>query len=168
MQDLHLVIPSWSHIVECTTISRNEVLLKSSEAIYWYLLYQHTHFTTDPRTPMNFSIYIMPQLAMSLSESLALLNVASGCWLLHPGSDGPFIHNFIWIHDDDDIPPPNIFHGQGHCQTTSDNDKIFMPASEVTRAETARAAAFRDSIAKEMWRDYQDYHGQINEWKQMY
>lgn len=38
-----------------------------------------------------------------------------------------------------------------------------MPAGEITRAETARAVAFRDSIAEEMWRDYQEYQRLINE-----
>ena len=67
------------------------------------------------------------------------------------------LHNVIQIHDEDDIPPPNIFHDHGHQRPASDNDKNFMPAGKVTRAETARATAFRDSIAEEMWRDYQEY-----------
>jgi uncharacterized alpha-E superfamily protein len=58
------------------------------------------------------------------------------------------IHNFIRIHDPDDIP--NI---EACLDTAVDPSTL---ASNVSRAERDRATQRRDSIAKEMWASYQE------------
>lgn len=65
------------------------------------------------------------------------------------------IHNFIRIHDPDDLPEDNedddVARGG---EQGEDVDEEAMLGTGITRAETRRADARRDRIAEAMWTDY--------------
>jgi hypothetical protein len=59
------------------------------------------------------------------------------------------LHNFICIHDPDDVPDEDI----GDSEDLGDVRGRLQ--SHVTAEERSRAASHRDQIAKAMWADYE-------------
>ncbi len=62
------------------------------------------------------------------------------------------LHNFIRIHDADDIPPPNDFHDHFHHNTRNNHREEL--GGQITSAEKQRAITQRDTIAMAMWEQY--------------
>lgn len=124
MQDLWPVIPSWCHIMEYTTISRNGVLFKFSEMICQHSLYKaYSHYDRPKNHHELFNLChaqaqnVIEQIFGIVKHCFQLLVAAPEYNLCTQAQRVPallVLHNFILIHDKDDIPPPNIFCDCGH------------------------------------------------------
>jgi hypothetical protein len=66
------------------------------------------------------------------------------------------LHNFIRIHDIDDLPDI-LQHPQ--VQEGLANNSGDLGNGDVSAAESNRASILRDSIAQDMWASYQAYRG---------
>jgi hypothetical protein len=60
------------------------------------------------------------------------------------------LHNFIRIHDVDDIPEIEGFRSRGQA-----TGALMGLGGDISNAERNRASELRESIAKAMWASYQ-------------
>lgn len=75
------------------------------------------------------------------------------------------LHNFICVHDVDDLPTLRDNFQSCVTQCTVHADSLEGLGGDISTAEKRRATEARDTIAKEMWDSYQRYlndHGGNN------
>lgn len=75
------------------------------------------------------------------------------------------LHNFIRVHDVDDLPTLGDNFQSRVTQRTVRADSLEGLGGDISAAEKRRATSARDTIAKEMWDSYQRYlndHGGNN------
>jgi hypothetical protein len=78
------------------------------------------------------------------------------------------LHNFIRIHDNDDLPEVHQVPGANHHQVPGANHGVVVTGGveglggDISSAERNQASELRDSIAKAMWDSYQYI---INAWR---
>lgn len=66
------------------------------------------------------------------------------------------VHNFIAIHDPDDLQRSLDRLPEGTAHAYSDDEDLPEPMEPPRGSERSEAEKFRDEIAQQMWEDYQE------------